>query len=144
LPGRERTNKDQYITPTGSSHWQVEENEATTERVFQDRQYQVDAAIVRIMKARKSLEHQTLLSDLFGTLKFPVAVCIVWCTICFIIMFKFTIALCMVWAGLSYILTRRFTVTVYICGWFSQCFIFTLKTTVAVQICGVESALFSC
>lgn len=54
---------------------QVEENEATTERVFQDRQYQVDAAIVRIMKARKSLEHQTLLSDLFSTLKFPVAVC---------------------------------------------------------------------
>jgi hypothetical protein len=54
---------------------QAEENEATTERVFQDRQYQVDAAIVRIMKARKSLEHQTLLSDLFSTLKFPVAVC---------------------------------------------------------------------
>ncbi|KAG0468748.1 hypothetical protein HPP92_018076 [Vanilla planifolia] len=31
----------------------IEENTSTTERVFQDRQYQVDAAIVRIMKTRK-------------------------------------------------------------------------------------------
>eukprot|EP00850_Spirogloea_muscicola_P010528 SM000062S19914 [mRNA] locus=s62:329855:335359:+ [translate_table: standard] len=31
----------------------VEENTSTTERVFQDRQYQIDAAIVRIMKTRK-------------------------------------------------------------------------------------------
>ena len=53
----------------------MEENEATTERVFQDRQYQVDAAVVRIMKSRKSLEHQALLAELFATLKFPVAVC---------------------------------------------------------------------
>ena len=38
------------------------ENEQTTERVFQDRQYQIDAAIVRTMKARKSLTHQLLVS----------------------------------------------------------------------------------
>ena len=35
------------------------ENEQTTERVIQDRQYQIDAAIVRIMKARKQLTHLT-------------------------------------------------------------------------------------
>jgi cullin-4 len=48
-----------------------QENEQTTERVFQDRQYQIDAAIVRIMKARKSLSHSLLISELFQQLKFP-------------------------------------------------------------------------
>uniref|UniRef100_A0A8C5QBK2 Cullin family profile domain-containing protein n=1 Tax=Leptobrachium leishanense TaxID=445787 RepID=A0A8C5QBK2_9ANUR len=36
----------------------------TTERVFQDRQYQIDAAIVRIMKMRKTLTHNLLVSEL--------------------------------------------------------------------------------
>ncbi|XP_052215829.1 cullin-4A-like [Dreissena polymorpha] len=49
-----------------------EENVSTTQRVFQDRQYQVDAAIVRIMKTRKSLTHNLLISELFNQLKFPV------------------------------------------------------------------------
>lgn len=49
-----------------------EENVSTTERVFQDRQYQVDAAIVRIMKTRKTLTHNLLISELYNQLKFPV------------------------------------------------------------------------
>mmetsp|Transcript_22578 Transcript_22578/g.27227 ORF Transcript_22578/g.27227 Transcript_22578/m.27227 type:complete len:742 (+) Transcript_22578:315-2540(+) len=49
----------------------VEENQATTEKVFQDREYQIDAAIVRIMKTRKSLTHSMLVSELFSQLKFP-------------------------------------------------------------------------
>lgn len=48
-----------------------QENEQTTERVFQDRQYQIDAAIVRTMKARKTLTHSLLVSELFTQLKFP-------------------------------------------------------------------------
>jgi len=48
-----------------------QENEQTTERVFQDRQYQIDAAIVRVMKARKTLSHSLLISELFQQLKFP-------------------------------------------------------------------------
>ena len=48
-----------------------EENEATHERVFQDRQYQVDAAIVRIMKTRKTLSHTLLINELYNQLKFP-------------------------------------------------------------------------
>ena len=40
--------------------------------MFQDRQYQVDAAIVRIMKSRKTLSHTLLVSELFGQLKFPI------------------------------------------------------------------------
>ncbi|KAG2545394.1 cullin-4-like [Panicum virgatum] len=50
----------------------VEENTSTTERVFQDRQYQVDAAIVRIMKTRKVLSHTLLIAELYQQLKFPV------------------------------------------------------------------------
>lgn len=50
----------------------VEENVATNERVFQDRQYQVDAAIVRIMKMRRSLQHNLLLSECLGQLRFHI------------------------------------------------------------------------
>ena len=50
----------------------TEEQKATEERVFQDRQYQIDAAIVRIMKMRKTLSHTLLLNELYTQLKFPV------------------------------------------------------------------------
>lgn len=50
----------------------VEEQVSTTERVFQDRQYQIDAAIVRVMKMRKTLGHNLLVSELYNQLKFPV------------------------------------------------------------------------
>ncbi|XP_048827558.1 cullin-4A [Brienomyrus brachyistius] len=50
----------------------VEEQVSTTERVFQDRQYQIDAAIVRVMKMRKTLSHPLLVSELYNQLKFPV------------------------------------------------------------------------
>lgn len=49
-----------------------EEQKATEERVFQDRQYQIDAAIVRVMKMRKALSHPLLISELYNQLKFPV------------------------------------------------------------------------
>lgn len=49
-----------------------EEQQQTEERVFQDRQYQIDAAIVRIMKMRKVLPHNLLITELFNQLKFPV------------------------------------------------------------------------
>ncbi|KAF1329324.1 Cullin family protein, partial [Globisporangium splendens] len=48
-----------------------QENEDTHERVFRDRQYQVDAAIVRIMKARKKLSHALLMAEIFTQVKFP-------------------------------------------------------------------------
>eukprot|EP00298_Acanthocystis_sp_HF-20_P015236 c21068_g1_i1.p1 GENE.c21068_g1_i1~~c21068_g1_i1.p1 ORF type:complete len:785 (+),score=250.84 c21068_g1_i1:123-2477(+) len=49
-----------------------EEQVKTHEGVCQDRQYQIDAAIVRIMKTRKTLNHTLLVSQLFAQLKFPV------------------------------------------------------------------------
>merc|ERR1719226_472459 len=49
-----------------------DEQKATEERVFQDRQFQIDAAIVRIMKMRKTLTHTLLLNELYTQLKFPV------------------------------------------------------------------------
>lgn len=54
---------------------QSEEQQQTEERVFQDRQYQIDAAIVRIMKMRKVLPHNLLITELYNQLKFPVKVC---------------------------------------------------------------------
>jgi len=49
-----------------------EEQSMTEERVFQDRQYQIDAAIVRIMKTRKKLLHNALVAEVFEHLRFPV------------------------------------------------------------------------
>ena len=46
-----------------------EENEKTNERVFQDRQHQIDAAIVRVMKTRKSLAHQLLVGEILKNLR---------------------------------------------------------------------------
>lgn len=51
-----------------------EEQSSTQERVFQDRQYQIDAAVVRIMKTRKTLTHNLLITELYDQLKFPVKV----------------------------------------------------------------------
>jgi cullin-4 len=48
-----------------------EEQEHTHEQVFADRQYQVDAAIVRIMKFRKHMSHSQLMSEVFDLCKFP-------------------------------------------------------------------------
>ncbi|XP_043818471.1 cullin-4B [Dromiciops gliroides] len=50
----------------------VEEQASTTERVFQDRQYHIDATIVRIMKIRKALDHNLLISEAYNQLRFPV------------------------------------------------------------------------
>ncbi|CAD6199081.1 unnamed protein product [Caenorhabditis auriculariae] len=48
-----------------------EEKEIVEAEVNHDRQYQIDAAIVRIMKSRKELSHQMLVAELFKQLKFP-------------------------------------------------------------------------
>jgi cullin-4 len=46
-----------------------EENQETHERVYQDRQYETQAAIVRIMKARKALTHQNLVAEVINATK---------------------------------------------------------------------------
>eukprot|EP00197_Chlamydomonas_leiostraca_P016154 CAMPEP_0202861492 /NCGR_PEP_ID=MMETSP1391-20130828/2868_1 /ASSEMBLY_ACC=CAM_ASM_000867 /TAXON_ID=1034604 /ORGANISM="Chlamydomonas leiostraca, Strain SAG 11-49" /LENGTH=749 /DNA_ID=CAMNT_0049540895 /DNA_START=162 /DNA_END=2411 /DNA_ORIENTATION=- len=48
-----------------------EENKKTNDEVMQDRQYQIDAAIVRIMKTRKTLSHKLLVAEALQQLKFP-------------------------------------------------------------------------
>lgn len=50
----------------------VEESEQVREAVMRDRQYQIDAAIVRIMKMRRSLPHSLLVAELYNQLKFPI------------------------------------------------------------------------
>lgn len=46
-----------------------EENKETHERVYQDRQYETQAAIVRIMKSRKTLTHQNLVAEVINATK---------------------------------------------------------------------------
>lgn len=83
--GKDVNDGDRFVFNAGFSHQlfhikinQVqlketnEEQKATEERVFQDRQYQIDAAIVRVMKMRKSLGHNLLLTELYTQLNFPV------------------------------------------------------------------------
>lgn len=50
----------------------VEEQQATEEAVLHDRQYQIDAAIVRIMKQKKVLSHNLLINELYNVLDIPV------------------------------------------------------------------------
>ena len=47
-----------------------EENDKTKKEIHQDRQYQIDAAVVRIMKTRKQLPHANLMSELITQCKF--------------------------------------------------------------------------
>lgn len=57
------------------SRLQIEKNQtnesAITGRVNQDRQYQIDSIIVRIMKTRKSLMHNNLIQEVYSRIKFP-------------------------------------------------------------------------
>ena len=46
-----------------------EENQETHERVHQDRQYETQAAIVRIMKSRKSMTHANLIAEVIEQTK---------------------------------------------------------------------------
>ena len=43
----------------------------TNERVFQDRQYQLDACLVRIMKTRRTTTHASLVAETFAQISFP-------------------------------------------------------------------------
>ena len=47
------------------------ETDETNERVFQDRQYQIDACLVRIMKTRRTTTHASLVAETFAQIAFP-------------------------------------------------------------------------
>merc|ERR1719199_979534 len=67
------THKMYRITVTQISPKEQHEEEAGVERrVFEDRQHEVDAAVVRIMKVKKSMSHQQLLAEVFAAMSFPV------------------------------------------------------------------------
>lgn len=83
--GRDVNEGDKFIfnSKFTSNHYKVkinqvqlkethEEQSMTEERVFQDRQYQIDAALVRIMKTRKKLDNTSLINEIVQHVKFPV------------------------------------------------------------------------
>jgi cullin-4 len=47
------------------------EDEATTKKVFRDRQFAIDANIVRIMKSRKTMSHPNLMAEVLSQIPFP-------------------------------------------------------------------------
>mmetsp|Transcript_10616 Transcript_10616/g.21903 ORF Transcript_10616/g.21903 Transcript_10616/m.21903 type:complete len:166 (+) Transcript_10616:916-1413(+) len=49
----------------------AEERTKTHEAVSKDRLYLIDAAVVRIMKARKTIDHRGLMGEVMTQLKFP-------------------------------------------------------------------------
>jgi cullin-4 len=49
----------------------TEERAKTHETVSKDRLYLIDAAVVRIMKARKIIDHRGLIGEVMAQLKFP-------------------------------------------------------------------------
>uniref|UniRef100_A0A0R3W525 CULLIN_2 domain-containing protein n=1 Tax=Taenia asiatica TaxID=60517 RepID=A0A0R3W525_TAEAS len=50
----------------------TKEQRATESRIFADRVNHIDCCVVRIMKSRKTLDHNSLISETFQLLKFPV------------------------------------------------------------------------
>eukprot|EP00927_Polykrikos_kofoidii_P049870 TRINITY_DN43880_c0_g1_i1.p1 TRINITY_DN43880_c0_g1~~TRINITY_DN43880_c0_g1_i1.p1 ORF type:complete len:808 (-),score=158.80 TRINITY_DN43880_c0_g1_i1:102-2525(-) len=60
------------VVPQISTKEQLEEETAVERRVFDDRQHEVDAAVVRIMKVKKRLTHQHLVAEVFAALSFPI------------------------------------------------------------------------
>lgn len=85
-PGSDIASEDVFKFNTGFSsrmfrvkinnlqmHDSDEDSKKTNEQVLQDRFHQIDAAIVRIMKMRKTLSHNLLLGELASQLRFPVS-----------------------------------------------------------------------
>ncbi|KAJ3276010.1 Cullin-4B [Terramyces sp. JEL0728] len=64
--------KHRVVINTIQAQETEQENQKTTEQLFEDRQWQVDAAIVRIMKGKKKCSFKSLVTELFEILKFPV------------------------------------------------------------------------
>eukprot|EP00170_Pyropia_yezoensis_P002645 contig_11091_g2649 len=75
---------DMFVWNKGFTHPQVRikinaiqvkesaaEDQQTTERVFMERHFEIDAAIVRILKTRRTLTHANLIAELFAQLRFP-------------------------------------------------------------------------
>lgn len=75
---------DMFVWNKGFTHPQVRikinaiqvkesaaEDQQTTERVFMERHFEIDAAIVRILKTRRTLTHTSLIAELFAQLRFP-------------------------------------------------------------------------
>jgi cullin-4 len=57
--------------PTVQMKEAEQEEQETSDRVFQERVYVVDAVVVRIMKARRTLSHLELMTSVTKQLKFP-------------------------------------------------------------------------
>lgn len=60
--------------PAASFEQAAEEEKGVEEKVHINRQHQLEAAIVRIMKSKRTLSHTVLVNEIFTQLKYPVDV----------------------------------------------------------------------
>lgn len=65
--------KDSSSSGNGTGNNEEESRQQTMEEVFRDRAYAVDAAIVRVMKARRRMGHAALIGEVLTQLRFPAA-----------------------------------------------------------------------
>lgn len=56
--------------PSSQTEQAIEEQKGVEEKVFQNRQHQVDAAIVRIMKSKKTCSHNDLIQEITTQLNY--------------------------------------------------------------------------
>lgn len=70
----ESANSKVRIPPAASIEPTKDEEKDVEKKVHISRQHQLEAAIVRIMKGKKTLSHNALVDELFKELKYPVQV----------------------------------------------------------------------
>lgn len=63
-----------FKVPKAAVDQMIEETKGVEEKLFQNRQHQLDAAIVRIMKEKKTCSHIDLITELLSQLNFPIDV----------------------------------------------------------------------
>ena len=68
--------KNKFKVPMVQAKQEFQEQKETQDEINLIRQHQLDAAIVRVMKSRKTMSHRDLVSSIPTMVKFPVSVCI--------------------------------------------------------------------
>jgi cullin-4 len=69
-----QSNNVRLRIPAASFEQAVEEEKGVEQKVHINRQHQLEAAIVRIMKSKRTLSHTVLVNEIFTQLKYPVDV----------------------------------------------------------------------
>lgn len=87
----ESANQKVRIPPAASIEPTKDEEKDVEKKVHISRQHQLEAAIVRIMKAKKTSTHNALVDELFKELKYPVQVSVCMCVMVILVYLTMTL-----------------------------------------------------